>query len=164
MKRFLSILLCFMLIISVSGCKKDERFDLSELKIRLENADEKYSFSYEDIFYSDAVYYIYYSFRSENDVLLTVKEDSNLNVIRISAAVWSTADESTVSEYEIFCEELTRIFVSEKEREGLIEETGLFADGVLFTDFVSVSEKTDYTARAFSSEFGAVYVLEFNMH
>ncbi len=148
----------------MSSCKKEDRFDLSELNIRLGLADEKYSFNYEDIFYSDSVFYIYYSFCKENDVLLTAKEDKELKLVRISAAVFSTADESTLMEYEKFCEILTDVFVSAKECEGLIEETGLFENGVLFTDFLSVTEKTNYTARAFSSEFGAVYVLEFNMH
>lgn len=162
MKRFFLFVLCFTCVFLMPSCKKEDRFDLSELRIRLEATDEKYSFCYDDIFYADSVYYIYYSFCEENDVLLTVKEDSGLKLIRISVALWNTADENTVWEYEKFCEVLTEIFVSEKEREGLIEETGLFGDGVMFTDFVSVSKKTDYTARAFSSEFGAVYVLEFN--
>ena len=164
MKRFFSVILCFVCIFLMSSCKKEDRFDLTELKLRLEEADEKYSFSYEDIFYSDSVFYIYYSFCEENDVLLTVKEDKDLRLVRISAAVWNTADENTLNEYRKFCEALTDIFVSAKESDGLIDETRLFEDGVMFTDFLSVTEKTNYTARAFSSEFGAVYVLEFNIH
>lgn len=164
MKRFFSVTLCFVCIFLMSSCKKEDRFDLTELKLRLEEADEKYSFSYEDIFYSDSVFYIYYSFCEENDVLLTVKEDKDLRLVRISSAVWNTADENTLNEYRKFCETLTDIFVSAKESAGFIDETRLFEDGVMFTDFLSVTEKTNYTARAFSSEFGAVYVLEFNIH
>ena len=163
MKRFFCLALCFMCIFILPSCKKEERFDISELKLRLEKTDEKYAFNYEDIFCSDSVFYIYYSFCEENDVLLTVKEDSALKLSHVSAAVWSTATEDTLAEYEKFCEVLTELFVSEKERDGLSDETGLFSEGVLFTDFVSCVQKTDYTARAFSSEFGAVYVLEFNI-
>lgn len=164
MKRYLSLILCIVCVFPLSSCKKEDRFDLSELKIRLEKINEKYSFAYEDIFFSDSVYYIYYSFAEENDVLLTAKEDSELKLMRISAALWRTENEESIAEYERFCEVLTLIFVSQKEREGLMAETGLFADSVLFTDFTATVRKTNYTARAFSSEFGAVYVLEFNIH
>ena len=164
MKKYISLILCIVCILPFSSCKREDRFDLSELNIRLERADKKYTFDYENIFFSDSVFYIYYSFAEENDVLMTVKEDSELKLIRISAALWRTANEESIAEYERFCEVLTQVFVSEKQREGLLEETGLFSDGVLFSDFVSVTEKTDYTARAFSSEFGAVYVLEFNIY
>ena len=163
MKRFFSVVLCFLCVFMTSSCKKEERFDISELKLRLEDADEKYAFDYDAIFYADSVFYIYYSFCEENDVLLTVKEDDELRLTRISAAVWCTAGEDTLTEYKKFCEALTGIFVSPDEGEGLSEETGLFGEGVFFTDFVSSVQKTNYTARAFSSEFGAVYVLEFNI-
>lgn len=164
MKRYIALILCILCIFPLSSCKKEDRFDLSELKIRLEKINGKYSFDYEDIFFSDSVFYIYYSFAEENDVLMTVKEDSELKLIRISAALWRTENEESLAEYERFCEVLTQVFVSEKQRDGLVEETGLFSDGVLFTDFVATVRKTDYTARAFSSEFGAVYVLEFNIY
>ncbi len=163
MKRYIALVLCFVCVFLLPSCKKEDRYDFSELAIRLKQADEKYAFDYEDIFYSNSVYYIYYSFCEENDVLLTVKEDGDLNLIRISAAVFNTENEETLAEYRNFCEVLTEVFVSEKEREGLVEKTGLFGAGVLFTDFVSVTEKTNYTAQAFSSEFGAVYVLKFNL-
>lgn len=163
MKKYISLFLCFVSIFLLSSCKKADRFDISELSLRLGEVNESYSFDYENIFYSDEIYYIYYSFFEENDMLLTAMEDEDGNLIRVSLGIWETADEVSVAAYKDFCQALTDVFVSEKERKGLVEETGLFGDGVLFGDYLSVCEKTNYTARAFSSEFGAVYVLNFNM-
>lgn len=161
MKKILTFLLFIIFAFCCCSCTREDRFDYSELSIRLEKQNDAFAFNDENIFYSQQVYYTYYSFDGEDDVLLTAKEDTDGSLIRITLSVWGSASEKTVSAYLDFCSALKTVFIPEERFEEVFEPKELLVSCNIFSDIVESSQTTNYTAQFFSSELGAVYVLSF---
>ena len=62
MRCFCIMLACLSLF---AACRRNSRFDYSELSRRLGEVNESFSFRESDLFFSDGTYYVYYGFTAE---------------------------------------------------------------------------------------------------
>ena len=86
-KRLLKYAACGLMLtlaLPLTGCVKDKRFDYTELNVRLEETAPQFTFTYTDLFFADGVYYCYYSFSAPEDALLTMKEDQDGKLDRVT--------------------------------------------------------------------------------
>lgn len=66
------------------GCSRAVFVDISELNRRLSRIDPAYRIDESALFFQDDVYFYYYSLAADADTLLTVRQDADKRVVRLT--------------------------------------------------------------------------------
>lgn len=94
-----AILLIIAIFLSFVSCAKEDRFDYSELNLRLTSLMPSAQIDESALFFSDDTFYYYYSLVSEHDTLLSLRQDADGLLDRVSL----TADEMVLNTaYDVF--------------------------------------------------------------
>lgn len=158
-KKSVNFIVMMSLILGLSSCVKDKRFDYSELNIRLKNVSPEFVFDETELFYSDSVYYIYYSLNSENDMLLTLKEDEKMKLERITLTLDAEKADMSGETFKKFALTLADIFIPELNVNALIEATGIDDVSSYTTDIMKSFSEGFYKAVLFCSGEAACFML-----
>ena len=117
-----AIALLLALTVCLGGCVRDERFDHSELNVRIAEQNEKYRMDETRIFFSDSVYYYYYSLSGENDMLLTLKEDETKRLERITLT-YDETDKDAAADFYALAAILAGVFIPRADLTALRAQT-----------------------------------------
>ncbi len=149
-------------LLLASGCVKDKRFDYSELALRLAQIDAAYAFSDSDLFFADGVYYCYYSLGQADDTLLTVKEDAEGKLDRVTLTLSAPPTDARFGAFRDFALTLAQVFIPEADLKALREKTNLDAPGALLKQTVSYYTNGFYSAAVFAAAQGTCFVMRYS--
>lgn len=152
-------LLVLLVSLTLASCARDRRMDYSELNIRIGEINPNCVFDESALFYSNGVYYSFYSLNGENDMLLTMREDEEGKLDRITLTLNGEKKESldVFSELSLI---LAEIFIPETDRSALSEKTGI-ASAAVFSETVNKYEQGFYSAVLFGSPDAPVFILTY---
>lgn len=161
-QRITSILLCMVLFFLCGGCTGDARFGMQELSKRLAEQDERYGFSLEGISFSNDFYHIPFSFASEQDVLLSCKEDPDGRLLQI--LLTTDKERAPQEDFLNLTKTLIAVFfgVDEFEATAIAQEAGLTDTAVLFSDHTSTATKGRYSFTFFSTPLSVTAILKYD--
>lgn len=152
----LLLLLCLLLC----ACEKDRRFDYSELNIRIGEENQKYVFDEASLFYSNGIFYSYYSLNDENDMLLTMREDEEGKLDRITLTL-DAAKADTGGDFSALSLILAKIFIPDAPMDILSDATGITSGDAIFGEVVNKYEQGFYSAVLFGSPDAPVFILTY---
>lgn len=163
MKKFIKksiIMLLGALLMLFSGCTRSERADYSELNRRLAKEDKAFCFNENDVFFRDGVYYAFYSVLSDDDMLLTMKEndDGRLTCVSLTSSGNEAAGEESKTVFSRFAAALTRAFVPPENAQELLKAQEEYMP-FLFTERFEKAQSGRYTAELFSDPAGVSLIL-----
>ncbi|MCH5197619.1 MAG: hypothetical protein J1E34_01825 [Oscillospiraceae bacterium] len=158
-KKIVIFAVILSVVLSFSSCVKDKRFDYSELNIRLKKDAPEFVFDESEIFFSDSVYYVYYSLNSEDDMLLTLKEDERMKLERITLTLDSKKAEESGETFRKFALALANIFIPELNESALIDATGINDVSSYTSDIMKSYTEGFYKAVLFCSGEAACFML-----
>lgn len=159
LKKSVSLLVIFFIIILSSGCKKTERLDFSELLIRTEKFNDSLDADIDRAFYSDGCWYLFFSVAAENDVLLKAQEDENMFLTKVSITTMDSGQEISEQAFIDVARAVTEAFCALEDTESFAKGTGLY-DDIIFSDELRHYEEGRYTADFFNSPLGASLIIE----
>jgi|GEM_PF-6315937 len=159
LKKISAIIVLLALLSGLASCVREKRFDYSELNIRIKKEAPEYSFREKELFYSDGVYYMYYSLHSENDMLLTLKEDENKKLKRITLTMDAEKAELSADDFYSFSKLLSELFIPELNVEALEEATGLSDTSLYTSERMESYTQGFYKAVLFCSCEAACFIL-----
>ena len=143
-------LLLAALTFCLCGCVRDERFDYSELNVRIGELGERYRMDETKLYFSDDVYYYYYSLTEENDILLTLKEDETKRLERITLTCDET-DTAAADDFYALAILLARVFIPGADIAALREETCMDDPAELKAKTICTYASGAYRASLFAS-------------
>ena len=145
-----------------AGCVKDKRFDYSELALRLAQADEAYAFRESDLFFADGIYYCYYSLGEADDTLLTMKEDADGKLDRVTLTLSAPPTDARYDAFRDFALTLAEIFIPDADTEAIREKTNLDAPEALLKQTVTYYTNGFYSAAVFAAQQGTCFVMRYS--
>lgn len=157
MRCFCIMLACLSLF---SGCRRNSRFDYSELSRRLGEVNESFSFRESDLFFSDGTYYVYYGFTAENDMLLTLKEDETGLLSEVTLSLDGDCPDA-VPIFRTFSLVLADLFIPDVDGTALAAELGLDIPDEILSARTARCACGFYRADFFGTEQGAVFALKY---
>ena len=149
-------------LLLAAGCVKDKRFDYSELALRLAQIDETYAFSESDLFFADGIYYCYYSLGAADDTLLTMKEDADGKLDRVTLTLSAPPTDARYGAFRDFALTLAEIFIPEADLKALREKTNLDSPEALLKKTVSYYTNGFYSAAVFAARQGTCFVMKYS--
>lgn len=161
MKKTAALSVITALVFSFSACVKDKRFDYSELNLRLGKEAPEFVFDENGLFCSDGVYYVFYSLCSEDDMLLTLKEDEKGRLTRVCLTLDAEKAEKGADAFSRLSLALAKIFIPELDTVKMLEETGLGEFTAGGGDGMKSHVYGFYTAVLFKCEEGACFMLTY---
>ncbi len=144
------------------GCARDKRFDYTELNVRLREIAPQYAFTYTDLFYADGVYYCYYSFTEPEDALLTMKEDADGRLDRVTLTLAAPPTDPRWETCRDFALILAEIFIPEADTEAIRAETRLDDPAAMLEHTLSTYTNGFYSAAAFAAEPAVSFILRYS--
>ncbi len=160
-KKIVSLLFIFTLVFSLSCCQREERIDFSELLYRINRADKEIALEREKAFFSDSEWFVYASVNSENDHLISVKEDESRQLLSVSVTALNTGEDGAAVAFRRFCELAGAAFAAEStDVRQLLESAGLYSNDLLFVNGSGFSESGRYKVSAFYSDVGCTVRFE----
>lgn len=161
-KKILCITLCLALCSFFSACHRNEYIDYSEFNRRLKSENKLYKFCEDEIFYKSSVYYVFFSLVSEKDILITMREDGEHIIDRISITAAGQSDTADFnSAFPEYIKAVIRSFVPEKYSDVFINELNSAAE-VLFGDYFNTTESGFYSLSVFSDKTGINFTVTRN--
>ena len=121
MKKMISLTILITVLFSFSSCSTQTRPDILMFSERLGAIDERYGFSYFDMFIYENEHHVYLNICKENDVMLSFTTGNNANIENLTVTAFS---DTTATQEEK--EELKKLFnavidsfamLSDKEKE-----------------------------------------------
>ena len=164
-KRLLKYAACGLMLtlaLPLTGCVKDKRFDYTELNVRLEETAPQFTFTYTDLFFADGVYYCYYSFSAPEDALLTMKEDQDGKLDRVTLTLAAPPTDPRYADFRDFALALAEIFIPEADVETISAETGLDDPAAMLERTLSAYTNGFYSAAAFAAQQATCFILEYS--
>ena len=99
MKKIISFTLLIAVLLSFSSCSKETRPDILMFSERLGAIDERYGFSYYDMFIYENEHHVYLNICKENDVMISFTTGNNANIENLTVTAFSDTT-TTVEEKE----------------------------------------------------------------
>lgn len=165
MKHTVTVILLIISLTVFSSCTRENRFDRSELSLRLSEIDESYAFSYDKLLIEESVSRVYYSLTREDDALLSLTEDDEGRLTCIELTILAKdAGEALTTSFEELCMALTRVFLSEDEENArtLCTGAGLFSKNTYFTDTDLRQYSGRYTVWLWSCPLSMSFILTYS--
>ena len=156
-KKLCCLLLAFTLFCT-AGCQADARFGFAELNARIRAEDKSFCFREDTVFFTDNVYYAYYSLQTENDLLLTMREDGDRKLDRICLTL-TAASPDAAERFRTFAALLADLFIPDCDLTALYTATGLDS-AQLFRPFMEKYAQDRYTAVLFGSAYGVCFFIQ----
>ena len=154
--------LILLLLLPLAGCVKDKRFDYSELNFRLRETEPRFTFADTDLFYADGVYYCYYSLGEAEDALLTMKEDAEGKLERVTLTLAAPPTDPRFDDFREFALALAEIFIPGADTEAIRAATNLDFPAVLLQQTLSTYCNGFYSAAAFACEPAVSFILRYS--
>lgn len=137
---FTAILIVFFSLSFFTACTREERINVAELERRMAKYDENCSFLDGEVFYCKPTYYTYFSFESEQDVLLTVRHDKYGRVDRVTVTSDAGGSVEEDCRYALVCRCVAAsLLPTGSDADAVLSSAGLFdeqcADAAGFSDF-----------------------------
>ncbi len=151
-------------LLLASGCVKDKRFDYSELALRLAQIDAAYAFSDSDLFFADGVYYCYYSLGQADDTLLTVKEDAEGKLDRVTLALAAPPTDARYEAFRDFALALAEVFIPNADKEAIRAQMHLDAPDEMLAHTLSSYGNGFYSASVLAVPQGVCFLLEYSVN
>lgn len=150
------------ILLSLAGCVKDKRFDYSELNYRLREKAPQFSFRETDLFYADGVYYCYYSLGETEDTLLTMKEDAEGKLDRVTLTLAAPPTDARFEDFRNFALALAEIFIPAADTEAIRAAANLDSPALLLQQTLSTYSNGFYSAAAFAGEPAVSFILRYS--
>lgn len=158
-KKAVSLLLCFLTLSALCSCARSERIDYSELDRRLKKDSARYKVNEKELLFSDSVYFAFLSLRSQDDILLTMKEDTEKKLTQVTVtASGDDGSEEFKQEFTAFACAVINAFAPEKDA-GTLAETQREYTEELFSECFKNAESGHYTLELFSDPLGISVIL-----
>ena len=154
-RRRMAALPLLLAALLLGACRREARFDFLELNARLRAADKSFCFPEDAVFYKDGTYYVYCSLQSENDALLSMREDEDGRLDRISLTL-TAEDRDAAQRFAAFSRLLAGLFIPDCDLDALCAQTGL-DDAALFQETMRAFTQDRYTAVLFGSQTAACF-------
>lgn len=163
LKKFISLLVIFIMIISLAGCKKDARPDFSELLIRTEKYYKDAVFDFGEAFYSDSCWYLFFSAVSEDDVLIKAYEDENRRLLSVRVSMLDNGDEGNEAAFIKISSAVAKAWCDVEDIDEFLKNTGLYDENIIFSEQCRTYEQGRYKAEFYNSAFGSSLDIHFVM-
>lgn len=156
-KKALCLPILFLFLLT--SCTRSERIDYSELDRRLQKENALYTVNETDILFSDSVYFAFLSLKSEDDILLTMKEDEEKKLVQVtvSASGDDTSEEFRESFTDFACA-VIRAFLPEEYSAALTQAQEGYKE-LLYTECFENAQSGRYTLGLFSDPIGISVIL-----
>ena len=158
----LLILLVLPAVFFLSSCAAGERFDYSELNLRLKKRAPEFVFSEERLFLANGVWYAWYGEEGEETMLLTMREDEEKNLDRLTLALCRPTP-GNVADFIRLASVLTEIFIPNAAAEEIGDAVGFTSPEVVTGDVLRQWKKGFYRAVLWGSDLSPVLVLEYSV-
>ncbi len=160
-KKLLSLLLIFTTVLSFSACKKENRFDFSELLIRTEDFYGEKELSLENAFFSENKWFLFLSICETDDMLITAKEEEDTKyLLSVSVTVLNTGNDGQREAFVKMCKAVIRSFMPERNIDELAENIALSDIEAVFSDEVYFYTEGRYKLSLFNSEQSSTMIIE----
>ena len=117
--------LCFFALL-LPACTPLQQQDVVTLRAQIQKEAPEFAFNADDLFFRDGCCYCYYSFYDENDLLLTMRENENKKIDRVTLTARRDSPAAT-EELPAFALLLARLLITDCDAAALEEATGLRA-------------------------------------
>ena len=162
LRKTVVFLLIPALALPLAGCVKDKRFDYTELNLRLASLAPAYAFEITDLFFADGVYYCYYSFSQPEDALLTMKEDGDGRLERVSLALAAPPTDPRFEQFREFALALAAAFLPDADPADVSEKTALDAPEAMLEHTLCRWTDGFYAAASFAAAQATCFILTYS--
>lgn len=147
-KIFVSVV-SFFAVFLCCACTRQGIYDYGTLERALKKEDKSFAYNTENGFFDEGSYYFFYSFNSDDDVVLRLITDENQ---QLTGAVVCMRNADVLTPKEKFmrmCAVITEEFFQREDAVTAIEETGLFKDEIYFSGNMMNAYKGEKYSAAF---------------
>lgn len=160
-KKNLSVLLIFSVLLCFSGCHRENRFDFSELMRRMESFDERIVFDTQKAFFSKGEWFVFLSVAEEDDIIVSAKEDENTGYITsVSVSTVNTGKESDSKVFLDVCVAAADAFIFGTDKKDALEGVGLFNENVIFSENTYFYETGRFNLSFFNADMGSTLIID----
>lgn len=158
-KKLLSLLLIFLFVFTFCACEKPIRVDFSELLLRMKKELPEYSFEMTDAFYSEGQWFLFINAKSENDILITAKEDESRYITQLGISAMNT-DNDIAYDYINFCESAGKAFTGSEDIDTFLGKVNFYNENEIFSENTYFAEEGRYSLSFFNAESGSTVLYE----
>lgn len=160
-KKTLSFLLIFFVCFSFFACRRENRFDFSELMLRLERSDDRIIFDTDKSFFSKGEWFTFLSVTEEDDIIISAKEDETTGYITsVSISTVNSENEDGAKTFVDVCTAVADAFIFDVSSRDALEGIRLFDKGVVFSDNTYFYEIGRFTLSFFNADMGSTLLIE----
>ncbi len=159
-KKAVSLLLIFVLSLSLGCCALEQRIDFSECVRRINRCYGTYEISDKDAFFSENEWFLFADTLGEDDILITGTEGEGRLLTRLSVSV---INNGITGQEEIFidlCEAAVNAFCENADKKKILADSHVCDEGVLFTENAFFSENGRFATSLYTAGMGCTLVIE----
>ena len=156
-----AVLLAVLLALPLFGCVRDKRFDYSELNLRLRERSPAYGFAEADLFFADDVYYCLYTLEQPDDVLLTMRQDAEQKLVRVTLTLAAPPEDGRFDAFRQFALALAEVFIPDADTDALRESLQLDDPAGMRQKTLCEYTQGFYSASAFAAEKAVCVILRY---
>lgn len=160
-KKLLSVLLIFAVSLFLVSCNRENRFSFPELIRRLDENSEGIGVSLDDAFFSDGEWFLFVSVCSEDDILITAKENEESKFLEsVTVSTLEMEDEGQREAFIKICETAVSAFVFDADAKELLEGVNLYKESALFSENTYFYEDGRFSLSFFNADIGSTLTIE----
>lgn len=161
LKKIILLLVILVTVFLSGGCKKDMRPDFSELLLRIERSDRELQADFAEAFYSAPYWYIFLTLINEHDVLIKAQEDENRRLLSVSVSMTNNDVEGSEAAFVKIASAAARAYCDIDDADDFLAGTGLYEEGIIFSEECRTYESGNYKADFYNSSFGSQLKIDF---
>lgn len=159
-KKAVSLLLIFISVIVIGSCTHETRIDFSELIKRMNTGDTVYKAEIRKAFFSEGEWFLFVTTLSENDILITGREDEDKCLTAVTVSVINCKEDGQREIFSDFCERAVRAFTKNHDTEKITEDSEIRSTDLFFSDGAYFSENGRFGTSLFSAPLGCTFKIE----
>lgn len=160
LKKTVSLLVIFFVVVFFAGCEKEARLDFSELILRTVRYHKDIDIDISEAFFSDGNWFIFLSSATEDDVILKAAEDENKYLVSVSISTVNNGIDGSAAEFIKLAEAVTEAFCDIGDVKAFLGNVGLYEENIIFSEERRVYEEGRYKLSFFNSSLGSSLMAE----
>ena len=158
LKKIFSIIYVFSVIFLCCSCTRQGTYDYGTLERALKKEDKSFAYNAENGFFDEGSYYFFYSFNSDDDVILRLMISEDQKLVGAVVCMRNTEVLTPKEKFMRMCAVITKEMFSSEEAAVAIEDTGLFKDELYFSgNMMNTYEGEKYSAAFFITKDAVCY-------
>ncbi len=125
----------------------------------MNHKSDTYTADIKSSFYSEGEWFLFTDTLSENDILITAKEDEDKILYSAAVSIINSKADGQAEIFFDFCKRLIKAFTENADTEKIIGDSGITETASYFSDGAYFSENGRFTTSLYTSELGCSFII-----